>query len=100
MQASDIMTRPVITVGPRATIREIAAILLGRRISEELATQAWWRADSNALVQIPQDARKPFAGERETAMHTGARFKGDRALYEKTLRERAATQDEYGMLAR
>jgi len=33
MQASDIMTRAVITVGPHATIREIAAILLERRIS-------------------------------------------------------------------
>ena len=33
MQASDIMTRAVVTVGPHATIREIAAILLERRIS-------------------------------------------------------------------
>jgi len=55
---------------------------------------------SAACGEIPQDARKPFAGERETAPHTGAKFKGDRALYEKTLRERAQTQDEYGMLAK
>ena len=33
MQAGDIMTRAVITVGPHDTIREIAALLLERRIS-------------------------------------------------------------------
>lgn len=33
MKAKDIMTSPVMTIGPRATIREIAAILLERRIS-------------------------------------------------------------------
>ena len=40
--------------------------------------------------EIPQDARKPFAGERETAMHNGAKFKGDRV----------ETQDGYRMLAK
>jgi CBS domain-containing protein len=33
MQASDIMTTPVITVGPQTTVREIAALLLEKRIS-------------------------------------------------------------------
>jgi CBS domain-containing protein len=33
MKASDIMTSPVITVGPRTPVREIAALLLEKRIS-------------------------------------------------------------------
>jgi hypothetical protein len=48
-----------------------------------------------ACHEIPQDARKSFAGEAETKAYTGARFNGDRALYEKTLAERADTQNEY-----
>ena len=48
-----------------------------------------------ACNEIPQDARKPFAGEAETRAYTGSRFNGDRALYEKTLAERAHTQNEY-----
>ena len=55
---------------------------------------------SAACSEIPQDARKPFASESDAAMHTGAKFKGDRALYERTLRERAETQDEYRTLAK
>ena len=33
MNAEDIMTSPVVTVGPETTVREIAALLLKRRIS-------------------------------------------------------------------
>ncbi len=33
MKASDIMTAPVIAVGPRTPVREIAVLLLGKRIS-------------------------------------------------------------------
>jgi hypothetical protein len=55
---------------------------------------------SAACSEIPQDARKPFASASDSAMHTGAKFNGDRVLYDKTLRERAGTQDEYRMLAK
>ena len=48
-----------------------------------------------ACHEIPQDAAKSFAGERETKPYTGAKFNGDKALYEKTLAERADTQNEY-----
>ena len=45
--------------------------------------------------EIPQDAVKPFAGKEETQPYAGGKFKGDKALYEKTLAERAATMNEY-----
>ncbi|HYC35329.1 MAG TPA: hypothetical protein VEC19_02825 [Usitatibacter sp.] len=45
--------------------------------------------------EIPQDGPKPFAGEDEIRSYAGSTFKGDQALYEKTLAERARTQDEY-----
>ena len=48
-----------------------------------------------ACHEIPQDAAKSFAGKRETKLYVGAKFNGDRALYEKTLAERADTQNEY-----
>ena len=48
-----------------------------------------------ACHEIPQDARKSFAGEAETKAYTGARFNGDKALFEKTLAKRADTQNEY-----
>ena len=47
-----------------------------------------------ACDEIPQDAVKPFAGKEETQGYAGDRFKGDKALYEKALAERAQTQDE------
>ena len=45
--------------------------------------------------EIPQDAVKPFAGKAETQSYLGGKFKGDKALYEKTLAERADTMNEY-----
>lgn len=48
-----------------------------------------------ACEEIPQDAPKPFAGSEETRSYTGAPFDGDKALYERTLAERARTQNEY-----
>lgn len=45
--------------------------------------------------EIPQDAVKPFAGKAETQPYAGGKFKGDKALYEKTLAERADTMNEY-----
>lgn len=45
--------------------------------------------------EIPQDAVKPFAGKEETQSYAGGKFKGDKALYEKTLAERADTMNEY-----
>lgn len=53
-----------------------------------------------ACGEIPQDAPKPFAGERETRPYADAKFNGDKALYEKTLAERADTQNEYLRLSR
>jgi len=48
-----------------------------------------------ACHEIPQDASKSFAGESETRSYAGARFNGDKAIYEKTLAERADAQNEY-----
>jgi hypothetical protein len=48
-----------------------------------------------ACSEIPQDARKPFAGEEETKSYAGGKFEGDKALYEKALAKRADTQNEY-----
>lgn len=45
--------------------------------------------------EIPQDAVKPFAGKAETQSYAGGKFNGDKALYEKTLAERADTMNEY-----
>lgn len=45
--------------------------------------------------EIPQDAVKPFAGKAETQSYASGKFKGDKALYEKTLAERADTMNEY-----
>ena len=51
-----------------------------------------------ACGEIPQDAVKPFAGKEETQSYAGVPFKGDKALYERTLAERAKTQNEYLMM--
>jgi len=48
--------------------------------------------------EIPQDARKPFAGPEETKAYLGEPFKGDKAAYDKALDLRAATQDDYERL--
>jgi hypothetical protein len=48
-----------------------------------------------ACDEIPQDAAKPFAGKAETQSYAGGKFNGNRALYEKTLAERADTMNEY-----
>jgi hypothetical protein len=45
--------------------------------------------------EIPQDASKPYAGKEDTKAYAGDKFKGDKGLYEKTLAERANTQNEY-----
>lgn len=48
-----------------------------------------------ACSEIPQDARKPFAGKEETRSYAGAPFNGDKTLYEKALAQRANAQNEY-----
>jgi hypothetical protein len=48
-----------------------------------------------ACTEIPQDARKPFAGPAETQSYSGGKFNGNKGAYEKNLVERANTQDEY-----
>ena len=45
--------------------------------------------------EIPQDGPKPFVGAEETKSYAGAMFNGDKALYERTLAQRADTQNEY-----
>ena len=62
-----------------------------------MAVAAW--ALVAACGEIPQDSAKSFAGDKETKLHSAATFKGDKALYEKTLAERANHQDEYLRLA-
>jgi len=51
-----------------------------------------------ACEEIPQDARKPFAGPEETKAYVGEPFKGDKAAYDRALELRAATQDDYERL--
>jgi hypothetical protein len=48
-----------------------------------------------ACHEIPQDARKPYAGKEDVQPWAGDVFKGDKAKFEQALRDRAATQDEY-----
>ena len=48
-----------------------------------------------ACNEIPQDAPKPYAGKEDTKAYAGDRFKGDKAVYETTLAERANYQNEY-----
>lgn len=48
-----------------------------------------------ACQEIPQDARKPYAGPEETKAYLGETFKSDKEQYEKSLARRARTQDEY-----
>ena len=48
-----------------------------------------------ACHEIPQDARKPFAGASETRLYDAAPFDGDKARHEETMAARAQHQDEY-----
>ena len=48
-----------------------------------------------ACSELPQDGVKPFAGEGDAKSYADAKFKGDKRLFEKTLAERADTQNEY-----
>jgi hypothetical protein len=50
---------------------------------------------AGACHEIPQDAAKPFAGKDETALYDSARFKDDKAAFEKALASRAQKQNEY-----
>ena len=45
--------------------------------------------------EIPQDAAKPYAGKEDTKAYAGDAFKGDKAKWEATLAERAASQNDY-----
>ena len=45
--------------------------------------------------EIPQDAPKPYAGKEDTKAYAGDAFKGDKAKWEATLAERAASQNDY-----
>jgi hypothetical protein len=48
-----------------------------------------------ACGEIPQDAPKPYAGKEDTKAYAGDAFKGDKAKWEATLAERAASQNDY-----
>jgi hypothetical protein len=48
-----------------------------------------------ACHEIPQDARKSFAGQSETKPYAAAPFNGDKAAYEEAMAKRADTQNEY-----
>jgi hypothetical protein len=68
--------------------------------TRQKSTPGWMVIAISALAlaacsEIPQDAVKPFAGKEETRPYAGDRFGGDKGLYEKTMAERAQTQNEY-----
>lgn len=48
-----------------------------------------------ACGELSQDGPKPFAMEDEIRPYSGDVFKGDQALYEKTLVDRTKTQNDY-----
>jgi hypothetical protein len=48
-----------------------------------------------ACHEIPQDARKPYAGKPDVEPWAGDLFKGDKQKFEQALAQRAQTQDEY-----
>ena len=48
-----------------------------------------------ACHEIPQDSRKPFAGESETKLYGAAPFNGDKAAFEQAMAKRADEQNEY-----
>lgn len=47
--------------------------------------------------EIPQDQRKPFAGEAEVKLQNHA-FKGDKAGFDEALAQRAAHSDDYRLV--
>jgi hypothetical protein len=50
---------------------------------------------ASACHEIPQDAKKPFAGEKARELYAGTRFDGDKAAFEAALANRAKYQNEY-----
>jgi hypothetical protein len=48
-----------------------------------------------ACNEIPQDAKKPYAGNEDTKAYAGEEFKGDKQKYEAALAARANYQNEY-----
>jgi len=48
-----------------------------------------------ACHEIPQDARKPYAGKEDVAPYAGDAFKGDKQKFEQALAERADHENEY-----
>ena len=48
-----------------------------------------------ACKEIPQDARKPYAGKEDVQPYANDRFKGDKEAYEKAMAKRADYQNEY-----
>jgi hypothetical protein len=85
--------------GPALSTRCAWLRIAWMRPEEESMMKAVIAAAATVLLaacsEIPQDAPKPFAGEEETKSYAGGEFDGDKALYEKTLAKRAATQNEY-----
>ena len=48
-----------------------------------------------ACGEISQDAPKTYAGKEDSKAYAGDAFKGDKAKWEATLAERAASQNDY-----
>jgi hypothetical protein len=48
-----------------------------------------------ACHEIPQDTRKPFAGDAEVKLQSGKSFEGDRQKFDQALTERADHSDDY-----
>jgi CBS domain-containing protein len=50
MQAQDVMTSPVVTVGPDATIDEVAGLLLEKGIS----ASRWWMPEGSLFGMVSE----------------------------------------------
>jgi hypothetical protein len=50
---------------------------------------------AGACHEIPQNAKKPFAGEKARELYSGERFESDKARFESALANRAQHQNEY-----
>ena len=50
---------------------------------------------ASACHEIPQDARKPFAGKEDVQPYVGSRFNGDKQKFEQALAQRAQFENEY-----
>ena len=48
-----------------------------------------------ACHEIPQDARKPYAGKEDVKPYAGDLFKGDKQKFEQALAARADHENEY-----